>query len=119
MPTITDSTVVGFSDEVVRPLSDHLTGMKLALEAELVRWNDQIKPLINVGFVSADLIADGSGGEGGYGRVQLTKGDLVKFWVQVEYLLTLLNGASPVQTVLGSAAFADVMKPHVKIRMPI
>ena len=116
MPEITDATVVAYSNEVIRPLSDYLTGLKAYLDIEVVRWNDQIKPLTN-GSVGADILADGSGPTGD-GRVPLIKNDLVKFMSQVEHLQALMGGADVTQTAAGNLAFEDITKPHVSPHFP-
>ena len=116
MPDITDATVVAYSDDVVRPLSEYLTGLKVYLGIQVTRWDDQIRSLLN-GHIGADLVVDKSGPTGD-GRVPLSKNDLVKFMAQVEHLSNLMQGLDVTQTAAGELAFEDIMKPHVTPRFP-
>jgi hypothetical protein len=118
MADITDATIIAFTDEVIRPLADTLTGMKPYLDIAATRFEDQIKPLMS-GNIDSDLLLDGSGPDGD-GRVQQAKTDLIKFFNQVELLRNIFEGVQPpTLTVTGENAFEDIMKPHVKPRFPI
>ena len=119
MSDITDAAVIAHTDEVARPLSNVLTGLIPYLRIELVRWDDQIKPLANAGGTTgASLLMDGSGPEGD-GRVQLSKNDLTKYWDQVRLIVELADGLDVVQSAPGEAAFEDMIKPHVKPKFPV
>ncbi len=113
---ITDATVIAFSNDVIRPLADCLTGLYPYLTVEITRWNDQIKPLMT-GDLGSDALVDGAGPDGD-GRVPLIKNDLTKFFTQIEFIADLIGGSSVTQTVSGEEAFEDIMKPHVNPKFP-
>ena len=75
MPDIVEPDVTVFVNEVIRPIADHLVGMKMKIDIETIYYANEILPLINnaAGFADGDLIFDGSESDG---RIQLTRLDL-------------------------------------------
>ena len=102
MALISDPTVAGHANLVVRPLSDRLVGLVAAMRAEQAIFEDVVKPILN-DFVGTDEVADGAHDDH---RVILSKLDLVKFWAQLDAIIVQFDTL---------ASYKDMAKPHVNV----
>ena len=115
MADITDPTLVAFCNEVVRPLSDHLVGLKASIDARMVQYDANVRDTVTPAANGDDII-DGSQSDG---RAPLTIMDLKRFIIQVELIQELLDGSSPTQTATGAFAMEYITKPMVNPRYPV
>lgn len=86
MADITDPTILGYVNNVIRPFKDRYVGMKQAGDVEISRFHATIK--LTADWIQAsdsDVILDGSAGDA---RTPLTKGDVTAMLTQMEAFRT-------------------------------
>lgn len=105
MADITDPQVVKFSNEVMRPISDAIVGLKALSDAETVTWVQTIAPAL-AAYADGDTIVDGSASDG---RTPLSKSDLVD-------AIGVLAAVVAVVNLAGNEA--KISKPHVNVKLP-
>ena len=106
MADIIDPTVIGFANDKIRVLSDHLVGIKDGLDTSKIQWVDTILGLIAAN-TNADVVLDGSEADT---RTPLTKGDLTAIAGAMNALIAALDAAG---------VMSALVKAHSNPRNPL
>lgn len=102
MVNITDPTITGHINLVVRPTSDRILGLVALLMSEKSRFRDVIEPMM-VDNADEDEIMDGAHEDH---RTVMTKRDLVMFWQHMDAIIAMSEAPG---------IYDDIAKAHVNI----
>lgn len=118
MADFNDPTVNAFVNEVIRPLADHVVGLRASLDVRLAQYTANVLPKIS-GLPNADIILDGAREDG---RNELTVTQIKLFVAQLEHLRDLYSGTDGTaasQDRTGAQVTGDLSAPMVTPRYPV